>query len=258
MMQQHDWGLGEMMKAIEEAGIADNTIVIFTSDNGPTKTEYAKPYRGTKYVTFEGGHRVPFIVHWPATIKAGDVSGANAKAMDLFPTLSEIIGAPMPKDRTYDGVSLLPVLEGNALLRPGNEPFFYYNCENLQAVRMGDWKLHLPRKAEQAPFWDKNKDFRNLDKAVLYSLQDDPGETTDLASEQPKVVRDLMQIADNARKELGEYLKPGEEQRPTGSIHPQAPVISNEKDWNRMPAETAAKLDALRKERHPRWKPKKR
>ena len=145
VIQELDWGVGEMMKALQESGIAENTIVIFSSDNGPIKPQYAAPYRGTKYVSFEGGHRVPFIFHWPAKIKQGVQSKTPIVAMDLFPTLSEIIGAPLPADRTLDGVSLMPLLEGKPLTRPVDQPFYFYNCENLQAVRYGDWKLHLPR-----------------------------------------------------------------------------------------------------------------
>ena len=93
VIQELDWGFGEMMKALHDTGIADNTIVIFSSDNGPVKPEYAAPFRGTKYVTLEGGHRVPLIFHWPALIKQGVESETPVIAMDLFPTLSEIIGA---------------------------------------------------------------------------------------------------------------------------------------------------------------------
>ena len=99
VMQELDWSIGQMMKALEEAGVADNTIVVFTSDNGPTKNQYAKPFRGTKYVTLEGGHRVPFIFHWPARIKEGSVSTAKIHAMDLFPTFSEVAGVALPKGR---------------------------------------------------------------------------------------------------------------------------------------------------------------
>ena len=102
VMQELDWSIGEMMRALKDTGITHNTVVIFTSDNGPTHNRYAQPYRGTKYVTFEGGHRVPFIFHWPALNKRGTVSSVSVNAMDVFPTLSEIIGAPMPPDRVYD------------------------------------------------------------------------------------------------------------------------------------------------------------
>jgi len=254
VMQELDWSVGKMMNALKEVGIADNTIVIFTSDNGPTKNEYARPYRGTKYVTFEGGHRVPFIFHWPALIKQGTVSTVSVNAMDLFPTLSEIIGADLPADRVYDGESLLPLLEGRALKRAANAPFYYYNCENLQAVRRGHWKLHLPRRKTQLPFWDRNKAFANLKRPVLYNLRTDQEETTDAAASNPEVVREMMKLAESIRNDLGEYMQRGRAQRPTGSIYPSCPVISHEKDWGQVPIELVDALKTERKKRHPDWK----
>ena len=118
VIQELDWGVGQMLAALEECGIADNTIAIFTSDNGPTANQYAKPYRGTKYVTFEGGHRVPFIFHWPDRIRKAFVSDVSINAMDVFPTLSAAIGAELPQDRIYDGDNLLPLIEGKSLKRP--------------------------------------------------------------------------------------------------------------------------------------------
>jgi len=254
MMQELDWGVGEMMKALKEAAIADHTLVIFTSDNGPTKNEYARPYRGAKYVTFEGGHRVTFILHWPARIRKGSVSSANINAMDLFPTLSEIIGAPLPKDRVYDGESLLPWLKGQPLKRQADAPFYYYNCENLQAVRSGDWKLHLPRDRKQVPFWDRNKAFFGIGSPVLYNLRDDRAETSDVASTNPEVVQRLLAEAAFARKDLGEFMQRGRAQRPTGSLFPDVPVISHEKDWGALDPVLAGTLETERTVRHPKWK----
>ena len=257
IMQELDWGIGEMMKALKETGIADNTIVIFTSDNGPTKNEYAQPYRGTKYVTFEGGHRVPFIFHWPRMIKEGSVSNVDINALDLFPTLSEIIGAPLPKDRIYDGESLLPLLEGQSLKREPNAPFYYYNCENLQAVRSGDWKLHLPREQKQVPFWDKNKIFFKTAEPVLYNLREDEAETTDIASSHPEIVQRIMKEAASARQALGEFMQRGKAQRLTGSLFPDISVISHEKDWGIIPEATSNAIEAERTKRHPNWNKKK-
>ena len=259
VMQELDWGVGEMMTALKEAGAAENTIVIFTSDNGPTSKQYARPYRGTKYVTFEGGHRVPFIFHWPARIRKGSVSSVSVNAMDVFPTLSKIIGADLPTNRVYDGESLLPLFDGKPLKRTASEPFYYYNCENLQAVRRGEWKLHLPRSKEQLPFWDKNKAFANLAQPVLYNLRNDRAETTDIAADHPEVVRQILSVAESARKELGEFMHRGKAQRPTGSLFPDGPVISHEKDWRTVAADTAAAIAAERQKRHPNPKqPKKR
>ncbi|MEM7144678.1 MAG: sulfatase-like hydrolase/transferase [Verrucomicrobiota bacterium] len=252
IMQEMDWGIGEMMKALEESGQAENTLVIFTSDNGPTKNEYALPYRGTKYVTLEGGHRVPFILHWPAQIKKARVLDTPTHAMDLFPTLSEIVGASIPSNRTYDGLSLVPLFKGQKLARAAKEPFFYYNCENLQAVRMGDWKLHLPRTTEQLPFWEKNKAFGQLEAPLLYNLEKDPGESVDVAENHPDVVTEILELAQIARSELGEYLQRGSAQRPTGSVIPDAPIISHEKDWeNLVDPSLSAQIAAEKTKRHP-------
>jgi len=257
VMQELDWSVGEMMTALKEAGVADNTIVIFTSDNGPTSNKYAKPYRGTKYVTLEGGHRVPFIFHWPALIKEGSVSSDSVNAMDLFPTLSEIISAELPVDRIYDGESLLPLFDGKPLKRTASEPFFYYNCENLQAVRRGDWKLHLPRKPEQLPFWEKNKSFANLQNPVLYNLHSDRAETTNVAADNPEVVRQMLNTAESARKDLGEFMQRGKSQRPTGSLFPDGPIVCHEKDWGTVASATVEAIARERQKRHPNQKPPK-
>jgi len=171
--------------------------------------------------------------------------------MDLFPTLSEIIAADLPTDRVYDGESLLPLFAGKPLKRTASDPFYFYNCENLQAVRSGDWKLHLPRKPEQLPFWEKNKAFANLQNPVLYNLRSDQAETTDVAADNPEIVREMLNVAQSARKDLGEFMQRGKSQRATGSIFPDGPVISHEKDWGTVSADTAKAIATERQKRHP-------
>lgn len=250
-IQELDWCVGQMMAALRESGIADNTIVMFTSDNGPTANQYAKPFRGTKYVTFEGGHRVPFIFHWPARIKKPSISEVSINAMDVFPTLSAAIGAELPKERIYDGENLLPLLDGIPLKRSETQPFYYYNCENLQAIRSGPWKLHLPRSQEQLPFWDKNKAFANLRNPVLYNLHKDRSESINVAANNPDVVQELTGLVDSVRQNLGEFMRRGRAQRPTGSLFPRVPVVSHEKAWGTL---DPAAIDAIameRLKRHP-------
>ncbi|HCR31568.1 MAG TPA: arylsulfatase [Opitutae bacterium] len=254
IMQELDWSVGEMMGALEETGITENTIVIFTSDNGPTKNEYAQPYRGSKYVTFEGGHRVPFILSWPEKIKTGSVSSAKIHAMDLFPTLSDIIETELPSNRQFDGESLLPLINGGSLNRSADAPFYYYNCENLQAVRMGEWKLHLPREEKQIPFWDRNKQVSQFGQPLLYNLQTDPGESQNVADSNPEVVSEILGLAQKTRRELGEFMRPGSLQRSTGSIYPTAPIISHPKDWGSVSGEIIEKLEDERKRRHPDYR----
>ena len=251
VIQELDWCVGEIRRAIRQAAVAENTIIIFTSDNGPTKDEYAKPFRGTKYVTLEGGHRVPFIFHWPARIQHGSVSSTAIHAMDLFPTFSQIIGLPLPADREYDGVSLLPLFSGDRIERRNNEPFLYYNCENLQAILMGEWKIHLPRNHEQLPFWDKNKALAGLKQPILYNLSADVAETTDVAKDHPDVVKRMMESAKLGRRELGEFMRRGEAQRPTGSLFPRGPVISHEKDWGTVDPAIIDSIETERRSRHP-------
>ena len=257
VMQELDWSVGAMMSALKEAGVAENTIVIFTSDNGPTANVYANPFRGTKYVTFEGGHRVPFIFHWPARIKEPSVSEVSINAMDVFPTLSAAIGAALPKERVYDGENLLPLFEGIPLKRPTTQPFYYYNCENLQAIRRGQWKLHLPRSPEELPFWDKNKAFANLQTPVLYNLHTDEAESTDVAADNPEVVQDMMALAEAVRTDLGEFLQRGRFQRPTGSLFPDVPVISHQRDWATLDPGVAKDIAREQLKRHPNQNTKK-
>jgi arylsulfatase A-like enzyme len=238
VIQEVDWGIGEILKALEDNGILENTLIIFSSDNGPTSPKYSKPYRGTKYVSLEGGHRVPFILYWKGKIQPA-VSDVPVLAMDLFPTLSELIGAPMPSDRIYDGVSLTPLFEAGEIARAKDAPFYYYNCENLQAVRVGDWKLHLPRTKRQMPWWGllagKAKPIATPE---LYNLKDDVSESNDVAAQYPERVSEMMVLAEQTREKLGEYMQRGSEQRATGTLFPEVPILSNHMtEWAKLSEE---------------------
>ena len=237
VIQELDWSVGEIIEALEANGVLDKTMIIFSSDNGPVKNQYARPYSGTKYVSLEGGHRVPFIVCWRSGIKEPAVVDVPANAMDLFPTLSELIGAPLPADRVYDGVSLMPLFAGREIVRSAEEPFYYYNCENLQCVRVGDWKLHLPRSKEQLPFWSMKKQ-EVITRPKLYNLAANLAETKDIAVAHPERVAEMMTLARATRLKLGEYMERGSEQRPTGTLFPEVPIVSNHvTDWVKLSAE---------------------
>ena len=156
-------------------------------------------------------------------------------AMDLFPTLSELIKAPLPKDRVYDGVSLMPLFSGGSIDRSENQPFFYYKCENLQAVRVGDWKLHLPRTKQQIPFWAQKRQ-KPIKTPRLYNLKTDIAEKNDVAAKNPERVSELLAIAETARLRLGEFKSRGSEQRATGTLFPEVPILSNQsQDWDALP-----------------------
>jgi arylsulfatase A-like enzyme len=225
VIQGLDWSVGEIVKALEANGILDNTMIIFSSDNGPVAEKYALPYSGTKYVSLEGGQRVPFILYWKGKIQPA-VSDVPVIAMDLFPTLSELIGAPMPTDRIYDGVTLTPLFEGKAIARSPDEPFYYYNCENLQCVRVGDWKLHLPREQKQFPFWSMKLQ-KDIATPELYNLATDKGEKNNVAAQHPERVSEMMALAEQTRLKLGEFGEHGSEQRATGTLFPEVPIIGN-------------------------------
>ena len=249
MIQETDWGIGEILKALEDNGILENTLVIFSSDNGPTSEKYSKPYSGTKYVSMEGGHRVPFILYWKGVIQP-EVSDVPVVAMDLFPTLSEMIDAPIPEDRIYDGVSLTPLWQGGAIDRDDDAPFFYYNCENLQCVRVGDWKLHLPRAVEQIPFWALKKQ-KPIQTPRLYNLATDVAETQDVAAQHPERVQAMMELADETRLKLGEFMVRGSEQRATGTLFPEVPILSNQQqDWVKLSDEEKGRAKTEFKRRH--------
>lgn len=184
-----DWSVGRIRQTLAEQGQTENTLVIFTSDNGPwldlpdrMLNEGVErwhggspgPMRGAKGTTWEGGMRVPMIACWPGCIPAGGRSAQVATSMDLLPTFANIAGAPLPTDRTLDGCDILPLLKGEAM--PPHEYFYYFRSEQLQAVRHGDWKLR--RKDEDTSM-------------ELFHLGRDSSERYDVAEAHPEIVKEL-------------------------------------------------------------------
>lgn len=214
-----DWALDVLMHELHDLGLADDTIVIFTSDNGSLARDGEgsnAPLRERKGTTWEGGQRVPCIVRWPGQVPAGSTSDALATAMDFLPTLADWCGGAVPDDRVIDGRDLVPVLTG-AVSESPHEAFYFYSGPSLEAVRVGTWKLHLAKTG----FHDEY----NADMAELYDLASDPGETTDVAGAHPEVVAQLQAQAARAREELGDALtdSEGRDRRPHGEVaNPQA------------------------------------
>lgn len=184
-----DWSVGEILDALKKSGISENTFVIFTSDNGPTIGS-AKPLKGKKGSTLEGGMRMPTVVRWPAKIPASTVNNQLLTAMDLLPTFAKLAGAKLPKDRVIDGKNISLVLQGKS--KSPHKAFFYYSKENLQAVRVGQWKLHISKK--------------NLPK--LYNLETDISETKNVAKEYPKIVEKLKKEIQKFEQELEKNSRP--------------------------------------------------
>jgi len=213
-----DDSVGRVLAAVEQAGIADNTLIVFLSDNGPARDGSAKPLSGGKYVTMEGGHRIPGIFHWPGRIRAGQVSDAMITSMDLLPLFCHVAGVKLPGDRKIDGKNIIDILTGEAKQSP-HEYFYYYNGLNLQAVRNEKWKLHLPRTIADQPYWAKRgsapqKPYLSLNQPLLFDLASDVGEKTNVILQHPEVVAELMKEAERIRAEIGDVHIIGSDQRP--------------------------------------------
>lgn len=223
-IKELDHSTGRIMQALRDADLDGNTLVVFTSDNGPTRAGSTGGLNGGKYCTMEGGHRVPGIFRWPGKIPAGKVSTTTITSMDLLPLFCDLASVELPKDRKIDGKNILPVLLGQETETP-HQVLYYYNGTNLQAVREGNWKLHLPRTAQDQPFWskkpDKTKGFVTLKEAQLFNLQSDVGEKQNIANRNPEIVARLLKQADAIRAELGDVRTTGTDQRKINLVDPQ-------------------------------------
>jgi len=203
-----DWATGAILQELKSLGIEENTLVIFTSDNGAVchgKWGSNGDLRGTKGSTWEGGMRVPCIMRWPGRIPEGTVCRALATAMDFYPTLAELCGIPVPEDRRIDGKSILSLMRKPDAESP-HDVFFYYAGNALEAVRNRAWKLHVRKGAREV--------------GELYNLEEDAGETTNVYESHPSVVADLMAQLELCREDLGDDAcgKEGKGVRPIGRV----------------------------------------
>lgn len=191
IVNELDWSVGQVLAALRDNGLEENTLVIFTSDNGPWYQGSAGSLQGRKGSTMEGGVREPFVARLPGRIPAGQVAEGVASAMDLMPTFARLAGIPIQKG-AVDGVDLWPMLSGEAtsLIR---DPLLFFDGWNIQAVRWGPWKLHLARYNSFPWTQDPPGGRMNLPlpHPELYQIDEDPGETLDLADENPDVVNRL-------------------------------------------------------------------
>jgi arylsulfatase len=230
VMMEVDWSVGEVLKALKRNGIEKNTLVIFTSDNGPwlifgDHAGSAGGLREGKQTVFEGGQRVPAIMKWPAVISPGAVNNKLACAMDLLPTFAAITGASLPTEK-IDGVNILPLLKGDEVANPRTHLFYYYNKNSLKAVRKDQWKLVLPHRYEsyQSSLPGKEgfpgKKTADSTGLALYDLSRDPGERYDVKEQNPEVVKDLMLLVEEARLDLGDDLtgREGRNRREPGKL----------------------------------------
>ncbi len=231
VMREIDASVGRVMKALDDARVADNTILIFTSDNGPwlafgNDAGFTGGLREGKGTTFEGGVREPCFVRWPKHVPAGRVSDVPWMSIDLFATLAAIVGADAaPSERPIDGRDARAVWSCAVDAKPTHEAFlFYYHTNHLECVRMGKWKLSLPRKSrtlDGKPGGINGGETAYVEKEVplaLYDLDADPAETTDLSTQHPEIVAAIMVHVEAARADLGDALtkRTGTGQRAAG------------------------------------------
>ena len=226
VIEELDASTGEIVDLLKELDLDQNTIVVYTSDNGPWSnhslpqytaaiTEHAGdsgPLRGAKGTTWEGGIRVPTVMWGPGHIRASTVTGEIATTMDLLPTFIAMAGAELPSDRTLDGRDISPLMLGEPGAKSPHEAFFYYHETHLNAVRGGPWKLVFPRPGRNEALWLLSRTgafvgemLEPVKELSLYNLESDIGEQNNVASQHPDVVERLTALADKARAELGDY-----------------------------------------------------
>jgi arylsulfatase A len=189
VVMELDWSVGQVLDALKEKGIDDNTLVVFTSDNGPWYQGSAGRLQGRKGSTYEGGVREPFIARFPGAIPAGRTGDALTSSMDLMPTIARLCGVPAG---TVDGIDIWPILTGENEY-PGREPLLFFDVWNIQCVRWGPWKLHLSRYNSPAWLAEPREGRRNLPlrSAELYHVDDDPTESYDRAADNQEIVNRL-------------------------------------------------------------------
>lgn len=213
-VEEIDWSTGQIMNALEDQNLTENTLVIFLSDNGPWLQKgsdggLATPLRDGKGTSWEGGHRVPAIFRWPEEIPSNTTNDAMVTIMDLYPTIANITGVDMPIDRVIDGKDIRPLLSGQSDESP-HEIYFYYRLKQLQAVRMGDWKLHLEgtRRDYNNVHYNYSSDFNFQQREELYNLTEDVGEQRNLVLDHPDIVKKLKQAVEEHKEEIEKNSRP--------------------------------------------------
>ena len=232
-IEELDWSLGVMLDQLRELGIAQSTLVIWTSDNGAPINRGPgdlsrgsnRPLHGRGYTTSEGAFRVPMIAWQPGRVPAGALCEELASTMDLLPTFAKLAGGRPPEDRTIDGHDIAPLLFGGENEKTPYEAFYYYHEEQLHAVRSGPWKMFLPVDPVSAhPHFTPGKKGETL----LFNVVEDVGSRRNVADQHPGVVRRLAALAEKAREDLGDAGRRGKGQRRAGKTgNPRPQTLSN-------------------------------
>ena len=231
MIMEIDWSVGQILKALKKNKIENNTMVIFTSDNGPwlaygTHAGSAKPLREGKGTAWEGGHREPCIIYYPDKIKAGTEIHTPIMNIDILPTIAAVTHAELPKLK-IDGKNVLSILMGESEQSPHQAYYFYYRVNELQALRYKNWKMYFPHTYRTLNGREGGKngnpvpyEHNQLKGIELYDLSNDVSETHNVADKHPKIVAKIKLLAQKMRNELGDslYKIKGKENRPAGRV----------------------------------------
>ncbi|MDB4766298.1 sulfatase [bacterium] len=231
VMMEVDWSVGQVMDAVDRNGLSDNTLIIFTSDNGPWLTfgdhaGSAAPLREGKQTMFEGGYRVPTVMRWTGKIQPDSVCDQLASTIDILPTVANLIGADQPMNK-IDGLDISELIFGDSEAESPRKSFYcYFGKGQLHAVRDGRWKLHFPHGYQSVEkgspgnggLSGKTKGSKTSEE--LYDLKNDPGERNNVLQQHPEIVQRLEQLADQARNDLGDKLTKvqGNGSRPAGTL----------------------------------------
>jgi arylsulfatase A len=228
VVMELDWSVGRILDTLRKYKLERDTMVVFTSDNGPwlsygDHAGSAGPLREGKGTMFDGGCREPTLMWWPGTIPAGSVCKTPAMTIDLLPTIAQLSGAPLPK-KQIDGKNIWPLIVGEKGARSPHEAYYFYWGNDLQAVRMGRWKLHFPHGYRTLS--GRRGGTGGLpvpyDTATiglsLFDLESDIGETRDVKEQHPEVLARMQQLAEAMRKDLGDGKKAAPGRREPGRL----------------------------------------
>jgi len=224
-----DGSVGEILATLKRLQLTDRTLILFTSDNGPwlaygNHAGCAAPLREGKGTTWEGGQRVPTVMWWPGKIPAGTECHEVAATIDILPTLAALAGADLPSVR-IDGRNIWPLMSGQSGAKSPHEAYYFYWRRHLQAIRSGKWKLHFPHsyrslKSQPGTGGQPGLYVQKRTTLVLFDLQNDPGETTNVANKHPDVVARIKRLARTVREDLGDSatLQTGQNVREPGRL----------------------------------------
>lgn len=196
VVQELDWSVGQVLEAVQRNQLAGNTVIVFTSDNGPFPEGGTGGLRGGKGTAWDGGYRVPFIARWPGHIPVSGLANAMAMNIDLLPTIAAITGVPLPRPVKLDGRNILPVLIGETDESP-HEALYFFNNKHIVALRTQNWKMVV-----QASYRDIQRRLPEHDVLLLFDMRNDPQERYSIAAHRPDKWRELQEHLARGQREL--------------------------------------------------------